>query len=499
MELQFQKNQMPYLRQLTRQVFNQEQTVEVRLEEGMPEIGRVLGTWGQVILRGKQWQGESVLVSGGVMAWVLYIPEDGGPCRSVETWLPLQWKVDIPAVPRDGTVMATGWLRSLDGRCLSGRKLMVCADVQMLIRISVQEMLEMPVPEELPEDVQLLEQTYQAQVPVEAGEKPFMIDEQLPLPAGLAEVEKILTYSIQPELIDKKLMTDKVVFRGMAIARMLYLGRDGKVHSWNGELPFAQYGELEQEYGDDGTVQLQLVCTSLELEQGQEGLLHICAGMTGQYTIGRQMELETVTDAYSVKRQVMPQYEMLQLPQIRETDSKRVPCRMLMQMPCETIVDATVYPMAPECSKEGDSLNVGLSGRGQVLYYNSEGELAAQQDNWHCQCDMGAVHDGGSQVYVSVTGNPQAMAEGDGCAVTMDLLVENVMTATKELQTLVSMELPQIREEEKEGPSLILRRAGQDSLWQIAKSAGSTVERIKAANGLDDMVSPEQILLIPIG
>ena len=47
-------------------------------------------------------------------------------------------------------------------------------------------------------------------------------------------------------------------------------------------------------------------------------------------------------------------------------------------------------------------------------------------------------------------------------------------------------------------PTLILRRVGNDSLWDIAKSTGSTVEAIMAANRLTDAPPPETMVLIPI-
>ena len=53
MELEFERKQIPCLRTLLRQLQTQEQTQELRVSEGMPDIGRVLGGWGQVILLGK--------------------------------------------------------------------------------------------------------------------------------------------------------------------------------------------------------------------------------------------------------------------------------------------------------------------------------------------------------------------------------------------------------------------------------------------------------------
>ena len=33
-----------------------ELTQQIKLSDGMPDIGRILAAWGQVILRGKEWQ-----------------------------------------------------------------------------------------------------------------------------------------------------------------------------------------------------------------------------------------------------------------------------------------------------------------------------------------------------------------------------------------------------------------------------------------------------------
>ena len=47
-------------------------------------------------------------------------------------------------------------------------------------------------------------------------------------------------------------------------------------------------------------------------------------------------------------------------------------------------------------------------------------------------------------------------------------------------------------------PSLILRRAGGESLWDIAKKSGSTVAAIRSANKLQEEPKPGQMLLIPV-
>ena len=69
MELQFEKQEMEYLRQALGAVKDQELTQEIRLTDAMPDVGRVLAGWGQPVLRSKEWQGSQIGASGGVMVW----------------------------------------------------------------------------------------------------------------------------------------------------------------------------------------------------------------------------------------------------------------------------------------------------------------------------------------------------------------------------------------------------------------------------------------------
>ena len=75
MELLFPKVTIPCPRQVKDEVQTIEETQELRMPEEYPDIGKILGSWGQVLLRGKEWRDGSMAVSGGVMTWILYQAE----------------------------------------------------------------------------------------------------------------------------------------------------------------------------------------------------------------------------------------------------------------------------------------------------------------------------------------------------------------------------------------------------------------------------------------
>ena len=90
MELEFQSKPCSCLTAAVRQVRSAELTQEVRLTDGMPDIGRVIACWGQPLVRSKEWLSDQITVSGGVMVWILYLPEDGTQPRSMDTWILFQ-------------------------------------------------------------------------------------------------------------------------------------------------------------------------------------------------------------------------------------------------------------------------------------------------------------------------------------------------------------------------------------------------------------------------
>lgn len=498
MELQFHKTVCPCLQRVKWEVQNQEQTQEVRLPDGMPDIGRVLGAWGQVLMRGKEWRSGGMNVSGGVMVWVLYAPEEGGQPQSVETWIPFQMKWDLPDTERDGTIRAVCRLRGVDARSISARKLMVRTTVGVLGEALAPGEAALYSPVELPEDVQVLKNSYPMRLPREAGEKPFMLEEELTLPGSSPRMEKLIRYALQPEMIDQKVMAGKVVFRGAAILHILYRAEDGGFHSWDFEMPFSQYSELDKEYDQDATARVSPEVTSLELDTDEEGRLHLKAGLTGQYVIYDRPMIEVVEDAYSPRRSVIPRMEDLQLPMVLDEHSQTIHAEQTAEVEGTRIADIAFYPDHARMIRNDDGMAVEMPGQFQMLYYDAEGNLQSAAPRWEGTWNLPAAQDSTVEATVWPTGMPQASLGGSSADLRGDILLDTLTTAQQGIPMVTALELGEMTEPDPNRPSLILRRVGENRLWDMAKSSGSTVEAIKAANHLMEEPGAEQILLIPV-
>ena len=79
-----------------------------------------------------------------------------------------------------------------------------------------------------------------------------------------------------------------------------------------------------------------------------------------------------------------------------------------------------------------------------------------------------------------------------------DLCLDTVATTDAGVEMVTGLELGEITPPAADRPSLILRRIGEESLWDMAKYYGSTEDAIRSANGLTDEPIPGQILIIPV-
>lgn len=498
MELQFNKNILPCLQRVTWEVQSLEQTQEVRLPDGMPDIGSVLGAWGQVLMRGKEWRGGGMNMTGGVMVWVLYAPEDGSSPQCVEAWIPFTAKWDFPDTERDGSILTSCLLRGVDARSISARKLMVRTGIGVLGQAYIPGEAAIYAPTDLPVDVQVLRRSYPMELPREAGEKPFALEEELTLPGSCPKLDKLIRYDLQPELIDRKVVAGKVVFRGAALLHILYCGQDGQLYSWDFEIPFSQYTELEREYDQDARAILYPAVTSLELETGEEDKLRLKAGLTCQYLIFDRPMIEIVEDAYSTGRPVMPRVEELRLPAVLDTASQTIRAEQTVDAEGVRMADMAFYPDQPRQQRQADGVELAYPGQFQMLYYDAAGSLKSGSARWEGTWSLPAADDSRVEATAWPSGRPQASLGGGSANLRGDVLAQAVTVQQQGLPMVTALELGEMTEPDPARPSLILRRPEGCSLWDVAKRHGSTVAAIQKANDLQAEPTDDRILLIPV-
>ena len=497
MEGNFEKMQIPCLDVALHQVQNSEQTMEIKLQEGMPDVGQVLAAWGQPVLRSKEWRDDSVQFSGGMMIWVLYTPEKGEDEQCIHGWIPFQMRWELPENTSEGAVQFHCLTRFVDGRSTSPRKILVRAGMAVLADAYTPVTLETAAPVTRPDDVAFLENTYPLRLIRETGEKIFPVEESLRLPDAAPDMDSLIYWRICPQIHDQRVLGDKAVMRGNSNLHVLYRSTAGQMHAWDFEVPFSQYTDLRAEYGNDARIDLTLVPASAELEKNEDGTMVLKGSMVAQYVVTDKVPVTLVEDAYSPNRELTVVQENLMPPAILESRRENLYGEQTIQTRANVTADVQLLPDFPKQRAVEGGLELEYPGQFQVLYYGEDGRLQASNARWEYVQTIPSADN--SRIYGVPTGvEVQAIPGNARIQMKAEIPVELTVMANQCMEMVTDVVPGQRKNPDPNRPSLILRRAGGSSLWDIAKASGSSMEAIRRANGLLGEPHPDQMLLIPV-
>lgn len=492
MEIAFQKKEFACLYPAVNKVQNIEQTQELRLPDGMPDVGRVLCAWGQTILRGKEWRSDCLNVSGGMLMWVLYAPEDGSESRIVDGWLPFQMRWQLPPDTAEGSLRVMPLTRFADARSISPRKLMLRAGVGALAQGYVPAKLERWECANAPEGVELLQRRYPLRLPREIGEKTFTLEEEMP-----GEEMQLLYYSLRPEITEQKVLAGKIAFRGNANLHLLGRKPEGEIVSQDYPLPFSQFAELHENFGSDAQTDILCAVTNLELEREGE-VLRVRCTVSAQYLVDQITQVETVADAYAPGRELEIQTWTLNAPTILEKRTEMVPGEANADIRETQPVDIRFLPDFPKQYRENGGITLEIPGTVQLLFREEDGNLRAASSRWEGKLNWSAGDNVSLTAVPLPPASPQVGMSGGKSALRTELPLQLTTTGGQGIEMVSALTLGEQTGADAQRPSLILRRAREDTLWELAKKTGSTVAAIRSANKLQEEPKPDQMLLIPV-
>ena len=493
MELNFETIIVPYMQSVGRCSQSQELTQQVRLPDALPDIQNILSSWGQVVIRGKEWRSGCIEVSGGVKAWVLYTGEDGQKANPVETWLPFQFSWDVAATDRDGEIIAEPSLCSIDARTLSDRKILVRATVGIVMEALVPAETTVYDVGEVPAEVQILRNTYPMLLPVEAGEKIIQIEEPLDSFGQDPDIS-LLRYNLIPAVEENKIISDKLVMRGNAVLDVLFMDSACAIHSRRLEIPWSQYTQLNAEHEQDANVNLCFAVADMEIEKAEQSGFSLKCGIVSQYVVYENKPITVIEDAYVPNRIVNCTAETVSLPAILDTQDRILQVEADVQLLGHEILDISMLADSLQRRTEADRKTVMTSGSFQILSVDMEGNLCTAHAKWETNWVLDMHQNVQNDVTLSLTGVPKI----SGDSISGSIRLTSRSTATQGMQAINKIELGEAEQPDPNRPSIILRPIGNESLWQIAKSTGSTVDAIQKVNEIQQPVNSNQMLLIPI-
>ena len=498
MEWNLRQQRLPYLAPTASVAQHLEESAECIVPDSSPDIDRILDTGGMILLRSKECREGSSTASGSVRVWVLYLAEQESAPRRLELTIPFSARVEHPSLTQESTLCFRGSLRSLDTRIVNPRKVSVRAGILAEMGCWTPSELCYSSGVEGAADAQCRVEQRRVVAPAAAGEKPFVVSDELELPAGQPAVRELLRWNASMEVTDARLVGEKAVFKGNANVEMLYTTEQGTLEQWQTRLPYSQYMELPGAAEED-SLSILPVLTGAELEPDGAGTrLQLTLNAAVQCVAEAQRELSLLTDLYSVTAQVRPTMDSRRIESLLDRQSIRQDCRETLQCPSSHPVAGKVLLDAPVQRQEGDTLTVSAEAQMSVLYLDADGQLQSVTRRAPVECQTVLAEGCVCRPVLELDGDVTCAPTADGVELRFGVMFRLPSYAAVDAGSVSACEVTELPVSGRR-PSLIVRTVQEnESLWAIAKACRSSVASIRSVNGLESQeLQPGTLLLIP--
>lgn len=474
-----------------------EASCDAVVPDTLPDIGEVLWTTGDVLIRSKDLSAGRLCLEANVPAAVCCLPEDGGAPFLLEVNLPLSLCVEDSAIPEGAACMAELHLAALDTRVLNPRKVSVRAEAEFSVACYESARRSVCTAPETPEaGLQTQERELRFSAVRSVTEKTFVLTDELELPENCA-AERVAGHRTRVETEELRTVGSKIVVKGTAKTTLLFLCGDGTVAAADYATPFSQILEAEPlPEGADISVAIQPSGTYYEITGG--GRVEMELHLVAQAAVYGTQTLRCLTDAYSNAYPLETDRSAETFSVIRRETALRGELRAQFptaESPAE-ILAVCAEPCAPVVS--GADVRLPLSVL--LVWRTASGRVSSARRSFTLEAQTELAAGERLELLSVELTEVSAVPAAAGAEVRVTAVLRGLLRAEETVSCIAALRFDETAPlDTASRPTLVLLRADSGSdLWAIARENCSTVAAIREANHLDEAGEGwSRLLLIP--
>ena len=465
----------------------------------LPDIASVMITSGCVLIRSKDVAEGHARLEANVPARICFAGEGDAQICSLDVNIPFYISAEDDAIRSDCVCCANLTLQHLETRLLNPRKISVRAEVCAEIRCFAEgsEMFQTG-PSEEGGAIHALEAEAELTSISCVTEKTFVLTDEFELPQEQDAAVEILAQNADVFVQEQRNVGTKLIVKGYVRSELVFQTEKNDAAALAFQTSFSQIIETATE-AEDCLYETQMLISGMyyELTPASDGRaismeLHLVA----QAVVYTRQRIRYLLDAYS-------NIYDLSLCRISRESVRfgrevilRDSCTSAIELPGEVKSVIACRAGVTSCINSGKEFSLQLAlqicWRGESMIRSAERMLSHR---------ITLDPESESIKVCCVTVQDVYAAPGAGGAeLRIQLEVKGFTAQTVTLDAIESIAYEEDAQKDTDGvPTLVLLRPGKDcSLWDMAKENCSTVDAIRAANGLEDGAPlPEHLLLIP--
>lgn len=470
-----------------------------------PDILNAISTSGTVCIYKKEILDGKIRIDGSIDTYIIYLADDeNGSIRSINSNIDFTHTIEINKVEPDMILDTNLNLKSIECRVLNGRKVNVKAIIEMEVKISANEQVNIVRNVNL-EDIQVLNKDLNINLLVGSGETKVYAKDTLMI-GNIDNLAEVMKTNVKIVNKDTKISYNKILAKADMYVNLLYLTEDNRINSTEANIPIMGFIDIP-DITDDNICEVNYEIKNMIVKpnNAEDHSIYVEAEVQIYCHIYKNEEVNIIQDLYSPstnllftqrKVRVMQQKEVMQSTcNIRET-------QVISELQGNKIYDVTINPEIQNQTLLNDRILYEGEVSLEFIYATSNNgsiDTKTVKVPFHFNMDFnGVTTNSNIETSIEIGLQDFVVTADDSVDIKIDLIFRTAMSKNTEINVI-----DDIKEDEDKNTnqySMIVYFVKQgDTLWSIAKRFGSTIEEIARVNGIElvDKLNVAQQLFIP--
>ena len=482
-------------------IFVQEDMI---VPDSKPDILNTVSTSGVVSIYKKEVQDGKVRIDGNVNSYIMYMPDGEEGIRGLNTSLDFSEIIDVANVMSGMNANINTKIKSMECKVINGRKIGIKVALEIEIRVYSKEDVDI-VNDILENDgLQMLKENITVNSLVGEGDNKIYAKETIQIDS-IDLLAEILRVNVDIINQDVKLSYNKVLAKAEANIKFMYLTEDNRINQVNSRIPivgFIDIPNISENNLCDVNYEIRNIVIKPNSQEEHSVYIEMEIGVS--CNVYEEKQINFIQDLYHPdlklvlnKKQVSTmsgKQNVKNTKQIREKIN-------LKDIEGITLLDVDIMPEIMKEDKIYSKILYELELNFKFLFVRANSQIEIREAKIPTDYVIDNIENGETMrvdTRIEIQNQDFIIQDGGDITCNIDMLVDSDLYKMANMNLIDTIE--EEGEREEQDYSLIIYIVKKDdTIWNIAKQFGSTVDDIVRTNGVEDenLIMPGEKLYIP--
>lgn len=473
--------------------------------DSKPDILNTICTSGIVSIYKKEAQEGKVRIDGAINTYIMYMPDGTeDTTRGLNTTIDFSENINVSNCNEGMNIISDVKIKSIEAKVINGRKVGIKATLEVNLKVYLNEDVEVINEIQNENNIQILKEDLKVNSLVGRGETKIYAKDTIQIDNmdNLAEVLKA-----QVCLVDKdiKVSYNKILTKSEAEIKIIYLTEDNRINTINYKIPvvgFIDMPNVTEENICDVNYEIKNII--IKPNSQDEHSIYVEIEIEVVCYVYEEKQINLIQDMYSTL--VNLEFEKKQIMTITDkqnrTDIKQIREKInIKDIEGLNLIDVDVIPTIINENKINTKILYEAELNLKFIFQDAKSQITIKDAKIPFEFTIENLQNGetlNTNSNMEIKTKDFIIQDGGDINCSIDIQNDTNMYRTANINMINSIEENGEREEQDYSIVIYIVKKG-DTLWNIAKEFGSTVDGIARVNGIEnrDLITPGQKLYIP--